>query len=191
MSRAELFVLVHRLPSYNVDLRAEFGPYPCPCCGCWTLAHRSGYGICKVCFWEDDGQDDHDADDYRGGPNHDTLSGARLAYTNNPFNEDRRRGFTRPEQPSDRVPPAHFGSSVWTSSAVRLVAELPNAWLEGRLLAGAVGRVFSHFTPLDSSTLYVDFGPGHPMLITHERWVEPSLSPDGTPGTWFRFWSHA
>ena len=25
--------------------------------------------ICKVCFWEDDGQDDHDADDVRGGPN--------------------------------------------------------------------------------------------------------------------------
>jgi hypothetical protein len=25
--------------------------------------------ICKVCFWEDDGQDDHGADDVRGGPN--------------------------------------------------------------------------------------------------------------------------
>jgi hypothetical protein len=22
-----------------------------------------------VCFWEDDGQDDHDADEVRGGPN--------------------------------------------------------------------------------------------------------------------------
>jgi hypothetical protein len=33
-------------------------------------AHSRGdYEICKVCFWEDDGQDDHDADVVRGGPN--------------------------------------------------------------------------------------------------------------------------
>jgi hypothetical protein len=25
--------------------------------------------ICKVCFWQDDGQDDHNADDVLGGPN--------------------------------------------------------------------------------------------------------------------------
>lgn len=34
-----------------------------------NLYGRAGYEICKVCFWEDDGQDDHDADDVRGGPN--------------------------------------------------------------------------------------------------------------------------
>ncbi|WP_268249705.1 CPCC family cysteine-rich protein [Streptomyces anandii] len=28
-----------------------------------------GWQICPVCFWEDDGQDDHDADRVRGGPN--------------------------------------------------------------------------------------------------------------------------
>jgi hypothetical protein len=27
------------------------------------------FEICPVCFWEDDGQDDHDADVVRGGPN--------------------------------------------------------------------------------------------------------------------------
>jgi len=26
--------------------------------------------MCPVCFWEDDGQDDHGADIIRGGPNH-------------------------------------------------------------------------------------------------------------------------
>jgi len=44
-------------------------PYRCPCCHCQTLDERGGYDICPVCFWEDDGQDDHDADVVRGGPN--------------------------------------------------------------------------------------------------------------------------
>ena len=43
--------------------------YRCPCCRYKTLHGRAGYEICKVCFWEDDGQDDHDADDVRGGTN--------------------------------------------------------------------------------------------------------------------------
>jgi len=43
--------------------------YRCPCCGYKTLHERGGYEICPVCFWEDDGQDDHDADEVRGGPN--------------------------------------------------------------------------------------------------------------------------
>jgi hypothetical protein len=48
---------------------AANGPYPCPCCGFVTLTMRSAYEICPLCFWEDDGQDDHDADQVRGGPN--------------------------------------------------------------------------------------------------------------------------
>ena len=54
--------------SYELPLR-------CPCCGCRTLSQRGEYEICAVCFWEDDGQDDHDADVVRGGPN------ARLSLT--------------------------------------------------------------------------------------------------------------
>ena len=27
------------------------------------------FELCPVCFWEDDGQDNHDADEVRGGPN--------------------------------------------------------------------------------------------------------------------------
>ncbi|MFG2656055.1 CPCC family cysteine-rich protein [Streptomyces sp. NPDC048425] len=51
--------------------RAEAGPYRCPCCGFITLAERGAFEICDVCYWEDDGQDEHDADEVRGGPNHD------------------------------------------------------------------------------------------------------------------------
>jgi len=43
--------------------------YRCPCCRYRTLTCRGGFEICEVCFWEDDGQDDHDADVVRGGPN--------------------------------------------------------------------------------------------------------------------------
>ena len=43
--------------------------YRCPCCHCRTLQQRGGYDICPICFWEDDGQDDADADTVRGGPN--------------------------------------------------------------------------------------------------------------------------
>ena len=44
--------------------------YHCPCCKYKTLHSRGDYEICKVCFWEDDGQDEHDAEVVRGGPNH-------------------------------------------------------------------------------------------------------------------------
>jgi hypothetical protein len=33
------------------------------------LPERGGFEICQVCFWEDDGQDDADADNVHGGSN--------------------------------------------------------------------------------------------------------------------------
>ncbi|MEV7340617.1 CPCC family cysteine-rich protein [Streptomyces sp. NPDC093544] len=50
---------------------AQNGPYRCPCCGFITLAERGTFETCDICYWEDDGQDEHDADEVRGGPNHD------------------------------------------------------------------------------------------------------------------------
>lgn len=69
-----------------VSMRSVFapqggGPYSCPCCGHLTLDERGGYEICSECGWEDDGQDDHDADVVRGGPNgRESLSDARSRY---------------------------------------------------------------------------------------------------------------
>jgi hypothetical protein len=54
----------------NVTKALQSGPaFRCPCCRFKTLRGRGQDEICKVCFWEDDGQDDHDANDVRGGPN--------------------------------------------------------------------------------------------------------------------------
>jgi len=43
---------------------------PCPCCGRATISERGHYEICKVCWWEDDGQDNAKADTVMGGPNY-------------------------------------------------------------------------------------------------------------------------
>jgi hypothetical protein len=52
--------------------------FRCPCCRHKTLHARAVFEIRPVCFWEDDGQDDQDADRVRGGPNGElSLSAAR------------------------------------------------------------------------------------------------------------------
>jgi hypothetical protein len=55
--------------SARLDTQPPGLPLRCPCCGCRTLGERGRFEICPVCFWEDDGQDDHDAAVVRGGPN--------------------------------------------------------------------------------------------------------------------------
>ncbi len=42
----------------------------CPCCGRRTIGERGSYEICMVCWWEDDGQDNKEADSIFGGPNY-------------------------------------------------------------------------------------------------------------------------
>jgi hypothetical protein len=46
------------------------GLFHCPCCGFPTLDERAVYDICVICWWEDDGQDDHGSNLDKGGPNH-------------------------------------------------------------------------------------------------------------------------
>lgn len=50
-------------------LAKEGEAFTCPCCGYPTLSERGGYEICRLCNWEDDGQDDDRADEVWGGPN--------------------------------------------------------------------------------------------------------------------------
>jgi hypothetical protein len=62
-------------------LPAEGVFYHCPCCLYPTLPMRGGFDVCPVCYWEDDGQDSHDADRVRGGPNgHLNLTQARANF---------------------------------------------------------------------------------------------------------------
>jgi hypothetical protein len=85
----------------NVVLRGE-GPYACPCCHFLTLPERGGYEICPVCFWEDDGQDDHDADLVRGGPNGNlSLAESRANFGQFGAYDERALAHVRPPLPEE------------------------------------------------------------------------------------------
>ena len=83
-------------------------PLRCPCCFCKTLSDRGGFEICAVCFWEDDGQDDYDADVVRGGPNGVlSLTQARANYRQFGACDERSVAHVRPptagELPGDNT----------------------------------------------------------------------------------------
>jgi hypothetical protein len=57
---------------------------------------------CNVCLWEDDGQDDHDADRVRGGPNKDlSLSAARLNFRRIGAVDEQAVEFVRPPRENE------------------------------------------------------------------------------------------
>jgi hypothetical protein len=67
----------------SVVLTGAYTPLPaiCPCCGAASLEEQGVWEICTVCWWEDDGQGDHNADDVLGGPNGgQSLTRARINY---------------------------------------------------------------------------------------------------------------
>lgn len=55
--------------------------YRCPCCGYRTLDAPEVMGLCPVCWWEDDGQEDVDASEVRLTVNGElSLSEARMHF---------------------------------------------------------------------------------------------------------------
>lgn len=86
----------------NTRRGPEGGPHPCPCCGYLTLSQRGYYEICPVCFWEDDGQDNHDADEVRGGPNRGlSLTKARTNFAVMGASDERRLSLVRNPLPEE------------------------------------------------------------------------------------------
>lgn len=82
--------------------RIEGVRYRCPCCNYKTLEERGRYDICPVCFWEDDGQDSHDADKIRGGPNGRlSLTKARENYRSIGACEERLLQYVRSPLPEE------------------------------------------------------------------------------------------
>jgi len=75
---ARLHADAWRLP--RPGRRLPVGLIACPCCGHATLSARGFHEICPVCFWEDDGQDNDDADLCRGGPNRVSLREGRVSF---------------------------------------------------------------------------------------------------------------
>ncbi|MBL1435295.1 MAG: hypothetical protein COB08_003750 [Rhodobacteraceae bacterium] len=63
--------------------RQTEGLFHCPCCGFPTLDERTIFDICLICWWEDDGQDDHNSCLVLWGPNQGySLDAARENFGN-------------------------------------------------------------------------------------------------------------
>jgi hypothetical protein len=70
----------------------------CPCCGYYTLHKRADDEICQVCFWHDDGQDENEANEVRGGPNG-TLSLTQARENFRKFRAIERRFVSKVREP--------------------------------------------------------------------------------------------
>ncbi len=63
----------------------------CPCCGYKTLETRADYAICCICWWEDDGLDNIDANNHSGPNNGISLTQARYYFlTHGIYNPKRK-----------------------------------------------------------------------------------------------------
>jgi Cysteine-rich CPCC len=90
------------LETRGVHLPERDEPYPCPCCGYLTLGSRGNYEICDVCFWEDDGHDDHNDGRLFGGPNGGvTLAAARRNFETFGACDERSIYRVRPPEPAE------------------------------------------------------------------------------------------
>lgn len=95
--------LFYHGPEGDQDYHRIRGSFQCPCCHHWTLFEPARYDICPVCFWEDDGQGDADADEVLGGPNgSESLTTARANYRRIGASNERSVQFVREPHPSER-----------------------------------------------------------------------------------------
>lgn len=84
-------------------------PNACPCCGYATLDARGEYDICTVCWWEDDGQDNDNANVVRGGPNSNlSLTRARINFLTTGISQPSRTDLREKQQPVDSLVQQRF-----------------------------------------------------------------------------------
>jgi hypothetical protein len=77
--------------------------FRCPCCGYRTLEAPDALGLCPVCWWEDDGQEDEDAGDVRLTVNGAlSLNEAREHYTHCGAAHPRFLPYVREPQVTER-----------------------------------------------------------------------------------------
>jgi hypothetical protein len=67
----------------------------CPCCGYATLDDRGRRHVCPVCYWEDDGSDNHCLD-AESGWNNRTLRQARVSFLRIGVCDERGARYVRP-----------------------------------------------------------------------------------------------
>lgn len=88
----------------NIDL-IEGSPdhrEACPCCGRRTLDERGWYDICSVCWWEDSGQDNEDANRTFGLNGGLSLIQARLNYLEHGLFNPKRADLMQLKESADK-----------------------------------------------------------------------------------------
>ena len=77
--------------------------FRCPCCGYKTLKAPAALGLCPVCWWEDDGQDDADAGEVRLTVNGQlSLREARIHFTECGASDPRFLAYVRKPELTER-----------------------------------------------------------------------------------------
>lgn len=81
--------------------------YPCPCCGFFTLSQPppGTYGLCPVCYWEDD-LVQFENPDYEGGANAESLNMARSNFARFGASSMAAVDVVRPPTEDEREPSA-------------------------------------------------------------------------------------
>lgn len=78
---------------------------PCPCCGACSLDEPDYYDICRVCWWEDDGQDNDNADKVMGGSNyHLSLTQGRINFLKSGISDPTRTDLCEHQEPIHKYP---------------------------------------------------------------------------------------
>ncbi|MEK6239296.1 MAG: CPCC family cysteine-rich protein, partial [Planctomycetales bacterium] len=100
--------LVAQLRNHGCDYQQVIGEpallVACPCCGRCTLDQHGDYDICPVCWWEDSGQDNHNAE-MTGGPNGRlSLTCGRINYLTSGISEPSRDDLRKLQEPADKYP---------------------------------------------------------------------------------------
>jgi hypothetical protein len=86
-----------------IEPLGEAKSFRCPCCKCKTLRGRGHFELCPVCWWEDDGQDEADAERVRGGPNGTlSLRQAQCNFRDFGAAEESFKDRVRPPAPDER-----------------------------------------------------------------------------------------
>ena len=180
-------------------------PNACPCCGYATLDARGEYDICTVCWWEDDGQDNDDANVVRGGPNSNvSLTRARINFLSTGIFQPSRTDLRDKQQAVDsRVQQRFFTFDESTSTIAEptlgwstTIRELDGDPLRSLYRIGDYVRVVVNYrnkTPrtgtIDTAIWHHKFGIWHYRLVddtgrsVSKRYEAPDLvATSKTPG---------
>lgn len=117
--------------------------FSCPCCGYPTLHVRGLDGICELCWWEDDGHDDDEADEVCTGPNsgyslNDARENFQIFGVMFPREEDRRVGG--PDSKTVKIIKTELISAFNAIMQQPSTDQLNGLWDQVRLLERGLNR---------------------------------------------------